>query len=144
MLLHAFDFLHLVYKEKSLEQIVVHSYVLMKIRLVSAGCGSLINILEYERSCSSCKYFFLTLLKFFANITADNKVLYVAVGWEGWSFIAKWSNLAFKLLQQLILSFLGDLGEVPYKISIRLTQWQEQILKDFEIRFLVSFLVWSH
>ena len=83
MLLHAFDFLHLVYKEKSLEQIVVHSYVLMKIRLVSAGCRSLINILEYERSCSSCKYFFLTLLKFCANITADNKVLYVAVGWEG-------------------------------------------------------------
>ena len=88
MLLNAFDFLHLVYKEKSLEQIVVHSYVLMKIRLVSDGCRSLINILEYERSCSSCKYFFLILLKFFANITADNRVLYVAVGWEGWSFIA--------------------------------------------------------
>ena len=47
-----------------------------------------------------------------ANITADNKTLYVPVGWEGWLFIAAYSKLAFTLLHQLTLSFLGGMGEV--------------------------------
>ena len=58
-----------------------------------------------------------------ANITADNKILYVPVGWEGWLFIAAYSKLALKLLHQLTLSFLGGMGEVSYNnISMRLTQ----------------------
>ena len=56
------------------------------------------------------------------------------VDWEGWLFIAACSNLALKLLHQITLGFLGGMEEVSYNyISVRLTQWQEQILKDFKI-----------
>ena len=54
-----------------------------------------------------------------ANITADNKILYVPVGWEGWLFIAAYSKLALKLLHQLTLSVLGGFW---LNISMRLTQ----------------------
>ena len=53
------------------------------------------------------------------NITAGNKILYVAVGWEGWLFIAAYSKLALKLLHQLTLSVLGGFW---LNISMRLTQ----------------------
>ena len=67
-------------------------------------------------------YLFLKLLIICANITADNKILYVPVGWEGWLFIAACLNLALKLLHQVTLSFLEGMEKVPYNISIRLTQ----------------------
>ena len=51
-------------------------------------------------------------LRIIANTTADQKILYMPVGWEGWSFIAVCSNLALKLLHQFFLRFLGGLGEV--------------------------------
>ena len=58
-----------------------------------------------------------------ANTTADNNILYVPVGWEGWLFIAAYSKLALKSLHQLTLSFLAGMGEVLYNnISMRLTQ----------------------
>ena len=58
-----------------------------------------------------------------ANITADNKILYVPVGWEGWLFIDAYSKLALKLLHQLTLSFLGGMGDTSLNnISIRLLQ----------------------
>ena len=47
-----------------------------------------------------------------ANITAESKILYVPLGWEGWLFIAAYSKLALTLLRQLTLSFLGGTGEV--------------------------------
>ena len=39
----------------------------------------------------------MTLLRIIANATADNKILYVPVAWEGWSVIAACLNLALKL-----------------------------------------------
>ena len=58
-----------------------------------------------------------------ANITADNKILYVPVGWEGWLFIAAYSKLAIKLLHKLTLSFLGGMGELwCNNVLMRLTQ----------------------
>ena len=63
----------------------------------------------------------MTLLKIFANITADNKILYVPLGWEGWLFIAAYSNLALKLLHQLFLSFLGGFEGVSYNKNKRST-----------------------
>ena len=47
-----------------------------------------------------------------ANITGDNKILYVPLGWEGWLFIAAYSKLAIKLLHKFTLSFLGGMGEI--------------------------------
>ena len=67
----------------------------------------------------------MKLFIIYANITADNKILYESVGWEGWLFMATYSKLALKLLHQLTLSFLGGMGEMSYNnISMRLTQWQ--------------------
>ena len=58
-----------------------------------------------------------------ANITVDNKILYMPVGWERSLFIAAYSKLALKLLHQLTLSFLGGMEEVSYNnILMRLTQ----------------------
>ena len=53
----------------------------------------------------------MKLFIIWANITADNQIRYVPVGWEGWLFIAVYSKLALKLLHQLTLSFLGGMGE---------------------------------
>ena len=56
------------------------------------------------------------------NITADIKILYVPVSWEGCLFIHASSNLTLKLFHQRTLCFLGGLEGVPYtNISIRLT-----------------------
>ena len=66
---------------------------------------------------------FLKLYIICANITADNKILYVPVGWEGWLFIDAYSKLALKLLHQLTLSFLGGMGDTSLNnISMRLLQ----------------------
>ena len=66
---------------------------------------------------------FLKLFIICSNITTDNKILYVSVGWEGGLFIAAYFKLALKLLHQLTLSFLGGMGEGSYNsISMRLTQ----------------------
>ena len=74
-----------------------------------------------------------------ANITADNKILYVSVGWEGWLFIAAYSILALKSLQQLTLSFLGGMGEVPYNnISNEINSDKNKSLKISRSDF------WSH
>ena len=54
---------------------------------------------------------FLKLFVICANITADNKILHLSVGWEGWLFIAAYS------------SFLGGMREASYNnISMRFTQ----------------------
>ena len=40
-----------------------------------------------------------------ANITADNKILYMPAGWEEWLFLAACLNLVLKLLHQLKFSW---------------------------------------
>ena len=58
---------------------------------------------------------FLKLFIICANITADNKILHLSVGWEGWLFIAAYSTPT--------LSFLGGMREASYNnISMRFTQ----------------------
>ena len=97
--------------------------------------------MEYKRCCSSYRYFFLKLFVICTNITAGNKILYVPNGWEGWLFIAAFSNLALKLLHQLTLRFLWGVVQLYFNEVNTVSRTN---LKNFKIQFLVSFLVWFH